>query len=86
VFGTVGNGYEGVRRAGWPAGVGGMLPRMVRADSVDWVDSVDSVDAVKPVARGLGLGLMKAPSSVGDKTDEDDSSLMGEGRRGAGEA
>jgi hypothetical protein len=83
VFGTVGNGYEGVRRGGWPAGVGGMLPRMVRADSVDWVDSVD---AVKPVARGLGLGLMKAPSSVGDKTDEDDSSLMGEGRWRAGEA
>jgi hypothetical protein len=58
VFGTVGKGYEGVRSA-CPAGVGGMLPRMVRADSVD------SVEVVWAVGSGLGL-LMKALSRVGD--------------------
>jgi hypothetical protein len=41
VFGTVGKGYDGVLRAAvCPAGVGGTLPRIVRADSVDSVDVV----------------------------------------------
>jgi hypothetical protein len=76
VFGTVGKGYDGVRRA-WAMGVGGMLPRIVCADSVD---SVDSVDEVMHVASGVGLGLVKAPSSVGDMLAIG-SSLMGEMRR-----
>ena len=61
---------------GWVAGVGGMLPRMVFADSVD------SVDSVSPVARGIGLGvgLLKAPSRVGEMPGMG-SSLMGDMRR-----
>ena len=70
VLGTVGNGYDGVLRAAWPAGVGGTLPRMVLADSVD------SVEVVAPVGSGLGV-LAKAPSRVGDMA-EIGSSLIGD--------
>jgi hypothetical protein len=75
VFGTEGKGYDGVRTA-WVAGVGGMLPRMVLADSVD------SVDVVRPVGSGfgLGVGLLKAPSRVGEMPGMG-SSLMGDMRR-----
>lgn len=73
VLGTVGKGYEGVRSGWLAAGVGGTLPRMVRADSVDSVDVVSVV--------GMGLGLLKAPSSVGDMRPTGSSSLMGETRR-----
>ena len=73
VLGTVGKGYDGVLNAWWPAGVGGTLPRMVLADSVD---SVDSVEVVAPVGNGLGV-LAKAPSRVGDIV-EMGSSLMGD--------
>jgi hypothetical protein len=73
VPGTEGKGYDGVLRAWpWPAGVGGMLPRMVRADSVDSVDVV--------WAEGSGPGLLKAPSSVGDILAMG-SSLIGDTRR-----
>lgn len=70
VLGTVGKGYDGVRKGWWPAGVGGTLPRMVLADSVD------SVDVVAAVGNGLGV-LAKAPSSVGEMA-EMGSSLMGD--------
>lgn len=70
VVGTVGNGYDGVRRAR-PAGVGGTLPRIVLADSVDSVE----------VVRVVGSGLLNAPSRVGDMV-EAGSSLMGDTRRG----
>jgi hypothetical protein len=76
VLGTVGNGYDGVRRARPPAGVGGTLPRMVFPDSVDSVDRVDSAEVVCPV----GSGVLNAPSSVGDMTDTG-SSLIGDTRR-----
>ena len=69
VFGTVGNGYEGVRIER-PAGVGGTLPRMVLADSVDSVE----------VVWAVGSGLLKAPSRVGERV-EAGSSLIGETRR-----
>lgn len=62
-----GKGYDGVRRAP-TAGVGGTLPRIVLADSVDSVDAVWA-----PV----GNGLLKAASSEGDM-EEDVSSLIGE--------
>lgn len=71
VLGTVGKGYEGVRRAR-AAGVGGTLPRIV------FEDSVDSVDVVWPV----GNGVLKAPSSVGDILAAGaGSSLIGDTRR-----
>jgi hypothetical protein len=69
-----------VRRGWLPAGVGGMLPRIVRPEP----DSVDSVDEVwaEDSGPGLGLGLLKAPSRVGDMAAEaKGSSLMGDMRR-----
>ena len=76
VFGTEGKGYDGVRTAWAAAGVGGMLPRMVLADSVDSVDVVRAVGS----GFGLGVGLLKAPSRVGEMPGMG-SSLMGDMRR-----
>lgn len=53
-----------------PAGVGGILPRIVLEDSVDSVEVVCAV----------GSGLAKAPSRVGEIV-EAGSSLMGDTRR-----
>jgi hypothetical protein len=73
VLGTVGKGYDGVRKARWSIGVGGILPRTV------FPDPADSVEAVWAV----GNGLLKAPSNVGDMLGMG-SSLMGDTRRGPG--
>lgn len=59
-----------------------MLPRIVFADSVDSVDAVEAVTAVGS-GLGLGVGLLKAPSSVGEIPGMG-SSLMGDMRRGPG--
>jgi hypothetical protein len=81
VLGTVGKGYDGVRMLRCSIGVGGTLPRIVLADSVDSVEAVWAV----------GNGLLKAPSNVGDMlgmaSNVGDmvgmgSSLMGDTRRG----